>query len=419
MRYSYQMSDKVLQGGVNTIARCSRPVYRRSVSVSEDKDKTPRQGIKTSLKRRYSDSESLDRGAKKPKMNAKQQEIVEAVQTNMKADMREIMTEVIQDQLGKRLDKMDTDMKAMGTRLDKIEEQNTEESREQLANQIEDKVCKRMDSKMNVSVTLYLKQQISDSERNLIITGWQGTDGKTPQEHTIELAKKIEIPEAKINSMHIVKSYRLGKKKEEATREGRPLFASFNNIGSRNLFFEHARNLPKGSRIDIDVPAIYRPGHKKLQEEAKRQRDFLELKTRIAFNGTNLTLFARKQKEEAWGIVKEFTPTIEMLQKAINKNSTTAETVGKKPHTPSAEETEKASKLIRIFNMPETAVGDVHATLGKVLSASMKKKLRNVLVRKSVLYIQCEDKKAAKEICKTCSESKLEYEGRKLEFSTM
>ena len=406
------MSDKVLQGGVNTIARCSRPVYRRSVSVSEDKNKT-------SLKRRYSDSESLDRGAKKPKMTAKQQEIVETVQKNMKADMREIMTEVIQDQLGQRLDRMDTDMKAMGTRLDKIEEQNTEESREQLANQIEDKVCKRMDSKMNVSVTLYLKQQISDSERNLIITGWQGTDGKTPQEHTMELAKKIEIPEARRSSMHIVKSYRLGKKKEEATREGRPLFASFSNIGSRNLFFEQARNLPKGCRIDIDVPAIYRPGHKKLQEEAKRQRDFLEVKTRIAFNGTNLTLFARKQKDEAWGIVKEFTPTMEMLQKATSKNSTTAETVGKKPHTPSAEETEKASKLIRIFNMPEEAQGDVHATLGKVLSTSMKKKLKNVMVRKSVLYVQCEDKKAAKEICKTCSESKLEYEGRKLEFSTM
>ena len=405
------------------VARRSRPSNKRSGSVSERTTKTPAGG-KTNNKRRYSESESIDREVnKRLKMNVQEQKIADSVKEGMKEMMTTVIRKEFTEILDKRLEKMETDVRTLGERMDKIEEQQTEENMVQLAEQIEDNVCKklnsRIDASMNASAGLYLKQLIAESEKNLIIIGWKGTAGMTPQQHIVELAKKIDLQEDQLKNMHINKAYRLGKVNEKLPEDGRPIFASFSSINSRNLFFENARNLPRSCRVEIDVPTPYRQIHQSLKEEAKKQRDFMDLKTKISFNGNALTLFIRKSKEEAWGIWKEVTPTAETLQKLTNKNTTTAETLGKKAHRPSAEETEKANKMIRIFNMPEESVGEVHEMMRSVLTSPQSRKLKNVTYKKGAIFVLCDDKKSAREICKKCNDNKVTFKGRQLEFKTL
>ena len=113
-----------------TVVRCSRPINKRSVSVSEKTSKTPASG-KPGTKRRNSESESVDREVnKRQKMNVQEQKIAESVKAGLKESlentlkegMKEMMTSVIRKEftelLDKRLEKMETEVQTMGERMD-------------------------------------------------------------------------------------------------------------------------------------------------------------------------------------------------------------------------------------------------------------------------------------------------------------
>ena len=426
-------------------------VYARKSKVSEQitpSQSTAEGQTRRTTKRRYSNSvERPD--SKRAKMNESENRIASKVQEHLKDSIKETLREAAAEafraettefnkareaaaeafkaeasELNKAVNRMTEMSKAMEsrfgsleTRLGTIEEESTADKIiEKVSGHIETLVENKIDEKNDTSTMLHLRNIISETERNVIIIGY--ASDKQPMQIWQEIAEKMKIPKEKMETIHITKAHRLGKRKEKGD-DVRPLLIALQSISMKMTLFEHARNLPKGVRIESDIPTVYRVGHAELRKEAKKQRDFHKRKTRISFNAVTLTLSIRESSDEAWMIYREHIPSAETIRKSTIKNTTTAEMQGKKVYRPSPEAEEIGNRLIRIYNMPEGSSDKVQEVVCGVLKSSpLKKKLRNVSVRNNAMYLECQNREAAVEICKECQKSKVVFEGKNLEFST-
>ena len=375
------------------------------------------EGRTEATKRRYSDhfTDPLAVAAKRPRMNKDDMDYMvrqfkaEGVKIVMSdEDKKEIISGIsseVKDDLSNRMDSLEARLekvKAGGSAL-------SEEARETLKSDICQQVSTEMQTNIRAGMDLNLMQQVNESEKNILVFGYKC---EALQQGLFDLGKLMKIPEEKMSTIRIVQAFRLGKPKSKD--DVKPICYKLGSAYNRNTLMEYSKNLPEGVRFDIDTPLVYRKIHEDLKAAARDYREFENLKTSIRFNQHALTLRIRQNNDEQWCIADEQVPSADAIRKATIKG--TQQGGGQKPHIPDPEQREKSTRTVRIGNIKEEHVQQVHTLVGDVVKSPLSKSMGPVAYKKNAAHLLCTDTQSAIEIQKLCSAANMELDGKRLTF---
>ena len=374
-------------------------------------------GRTEAIKRRFSENftEPVAVPQKRLRMNKEDMDyIVSQIKTEgvkivmSKEDKQEIVAGIsaeVKEDLSNRMDKLET-------RLEKVEAGGgalSDEARETLKEDIRQQISKEMQTSIQAGMDLNLLQQVNETEKNLLVFGYKCD---ALQQGLFELGEMMKIPAEKMATIKIVQAFRLGKPKSKD--DIKPICYKLSSAYNRNTLMEYSKNLPKGIRFDIDAPTVYRKIHEDMKATARDFREFENLKTSIRFNQQALTLRIRQNNDEQWCIADEQVPSAELIRKTTIKGTKSGG--GPKPHIPDPEQRERSMRTIRIGNIKEEHVQQVHTLVGDVVKSPLKKMMSTVSYKKNAAHLLCTDMQSANEIQKLCSAANMELDGKKLTF---
>ena len=312
-------------------------------------------------------------------------------------------TKAMNDAFSERIEKVESKMDSI------VEVAN--EDREHMS-ELEGRI-KAVENKVQRSVSAGLEfsllHQVNETEKNIIVIGLKAENLKDGLK---ELSKIMQIPEEKFAEIQINQAFRLGKPTKEG--EVKPICYKLGNASQKFLFFEYSRNLPKGIRIDIDSPLAYRTGHRIMKDTAKHLRNFEGLKTMIKFNNHVLTLRVRNTKDEKWAIYEEFVPSADTARNVTMKNA--AMEGGKNVYIPNGPKREKTLRTLRIGNIEEKDLSEVHSVLSEIIKSPLKKKLGTVSYKNGAVHLIVADRESLIEVHKKCTSQEINLDGKKLYF---
>ena len=322
--------------------------------------------------------------------------------------------DVKQDAIKKEVEGMRNDMDNVMDRVKALEDREGE-GYARMKEELKSELLEEIDKKGELGYQLHLQQEIAKYAPNIIVSGLGSGE---PIAALKEVASVMKIPVDKIEAINIKKVFPLGKQQEN--RKPPPKCFVLGSIEDRQLFFDHAKNLPKESNVyfDKDVPLSYRSQYKKYKQKAKKERDFLDRHTRISFVGHIMQLKVRDSPNESWTILHEYYPSQKYYKSLMSGKGNKVEG-GELPPRLDNSKVDTAKKMIRVINYPESEITHLNEEVRKVIGSPLAKKVTSCFAKRKVATISCADTEATKAIKKALVKAAPKLRGKLVFYETL
>ena len=284
-----------------------------------------------------------------------------------------------------------------------------------LTEDIKHEIEGKMKKEISTSFQLCLAAMVEKTERNLLVSGIK--HNADPRIVMRKIGADNGMTEEQLNDARIQRWYPIRQggtvepnNSSSKTPQTRTIICVFSSNFFRNQYLEHAPPASSGIRFEIDCPPPYRRAFKDMKKEARKQREFTGVKTKIRLLHHVLVHKIRGATNQSWTIHKEFVPTPDQVKNSMYRGNEAEG--GNQPCILDATTTEQAKRVLRVGNYPIDRKDDLPEFLRDRVDPPANERMRSVTVKRGTIHLLCDDEETVKILHDHITNSKIQIEGK-------